>query len=95
MRKALLLGLTCLSLLGCNASISDDTAKREIKTDDSYIEYTNVGYCYNDDLTYTVELEDKQYILPIENVFWARKYDARINNKFYLGVVNKLVIFSL
>jgi len=88
MRKALLLGLTCLSLLGCGG-VNTSTKVN------GYKEYTNVGYYYNDDLTYTVELEDKQYTLSIDKVYWARKYDARINNKFYVGVDKKLVIYSL
>ena len=88
MRKALLLGLTCLSLLGCG------TTKSETKVN-GYKEYTNVGYFYNDNLTYTVECEQKVYTLSIENVFWAKRYDARIQNKFYVGVDKKLVIYNL
>ena len=88
MRKALLLGLTCLSLLGCGTKTSETKVS-------GYKEYTNVGYYYNDDLTYTVELEDKQYTLSIENVYWAKRFDARINNKFYVGIDKKLVIYYL
>lgn len=88
MKKALLLGLTCLALLGCGGANTSTKVN-------GYKEYTNVGYYYNDDLTYTVEFEDKQYTLSIDNVYWARKFDARIQNKFYIGIDYKLVIYYL
>ena len=58
-----------------------------------YKEYTNVGYYYNNDLTYTIECEQKEYTLDIDNVYYTKKHDARINNKFYIGVDKKLVIY--
>lgn len=88
MKKALLLGLTCLSLLGCGGANTSTKVS-------GYKEYTNVGYYYNDDLTYTVEFEDKQYTLSIDKVYWVRKYSATINNKFYVGIDYKLVIYYL
>ena len=88
MKKALLLGLTCLALLGCGGA--NTTTKVN-----GYKEYTNVSWTYNHDLTYLVECEDKQYTLSIENVFWAKQQDSRVQNKFYVGVDKKLVIYRL
>ena len=80
--KKLLVGLVALGLLSCNGV-----------SNNSYEKYTNVGCWYNDDLTYTVECENKEYTLSIDNVYWAKKYDSRISNIFYLGHDSKLVIY--
>ena len=59
-----------------------------------YKEYTNVSYYYKEPLEYVVELDSgKQYTLDIDNVYYTKKHDARIRNKFYIGVDKKLVIY--
>lgn len=81
MRKLWLLGILLCSCGTLNTS----------KT--NYKEYTNVGATYMHNLTYIVECEDKEYTLDISEVYYAKRIDTRIYNKFYLGNPNRLVIY--
>lgn len=58
-----------------------------------YKVYKNVSYYYNHELTYIVSCEEKEYNLPIENVYYTKLVDSRIRNMFYVGVDKKLVIY--
>ena len=79
----LLVGLLAVGLLSCSSTISSD----------KYEKYENVAWSYDDDLNYTIECNNQKYTLSIDSVYWAKKYDSRISNIFYLGHDSKLVIY--
>lgn len=77
------LWLISLVLMGCSASSVN-----------GYKEYTNVSYYYKEPFDYIVELDSgRKYTLDIDNVYYTKRYDTRIRNKFYVGVDKKLVIY--
>ena len=87
----LLIGTLLLSSCSVNGSDTNTSVSHKYKE-----EYTNVYYSYNDDLTYVVEIdESKQYTLSIDSVYYVKKHDSRIKNKFYVGVNHYwLVIYA-
>lgn len=58
-----------------------------------YKVFTNVSYYYDDNLHYVVRLDEKDYILDIDYVYFVKRGDVRIDNKFYQGNPNRLVIY--
>lgn len=60
-----------------------------------YETYTNVSYYYDNELHYVVEIPntEKKYVIDIDYVFFVKRGDVRIDNKFYLGSPSKLVIY--
>lgn len=84
--------LLALLLIGCS-SIGATNSRNTIDVS-KYEVYENVSYYYDQELHYIVELEDKEYTLDIDNVYFVKREDVRITNKFYKGNPNRLVIYK-
>lgn len=84
--------LLALLLIGCS-SIGATNSRNTIDVS-KYEVYENVSYYYDQDLHYIVELEDKEYTLDIDNVYFVKMGYVRLHNKFYLGNPNRLVIYN-